>query len=128
MKDINYFQRRGNDIDCFVKVYIQCRNNKFKIINDHVNNYMRQEHVDKKYYEELNKFRRLFFDQNYNETLLFLVEEYNELCLRFLKENKKVKHREASIKKNEVYHTMHDFMNHNNLCSDIKTYILSYIF
>ena len=138
MKDIfNY--RRGNDIICFVNLYSQCRNIKFKIINGHVNDYMRQEQDDKKYYDEFNKCRILFFDKNFNETLLFLIEGYDKVCLRFLKENKivkyreasrkkKEKHREASRKKNEVYYAMHDLMNHNKLCSDIKTHILSFVF
>ena len=139
MKDIfNY--RRGNDITyCFVNLYSQCRNSKFKIINDHVNNYMRKEQDDKKYYDEFNKCRILFFDKNFNEALLFLIEGYDKVCLRFLKENKvmkyreasrmkKEKHREASKNKNEVYHAMQDFLNHNKLCSDIKTHILSFVF
>ena len=110
MKDINYYQRIGTDIICFVKLYQQCNYAKYKSLKTH----MREEKDIIKHCD------------NFNEGFL-LAEEYNELCLRFLRGIKKMKHREESKTKNIMYHTLQDFMNHNNLCSDIKTCILSFI-
>ena len=129
MKDINYFQRRGNDIISFTALYNKGITETYTIFENSINWFWLENNNNDYYYLSLlYKYNNIVYNDNFYKVSLLFVEEYDKLYLRFLKEKKKINCREASRKKNEVYHTMHDFMNHNNLCTDIKTCILSFIF
>ena len=80
------------------------------------------------YYNRIFSCVTLKMIKDYHKNLYKLSVEHNMILYRFCKEKKKIKCREASENKNKMYHIMQDFMNHNNLCYDIKAHILSFIF
>ena len=129
MKNINYFQRRGNDIISFTALYNKGITETYIIFENSINWFWLENNNNDYYYLSLlYKYNNIVYNDNFYKVSLLFVEEYDKLYLRFLKEKKKIKCREESKTKNKMYHTMHDFMNHNNLCYDIKAHILSFIF